>query len=158
MSQSDHVDSELDDFTVANRQAYDRIARQYADRQVLLASEEKHWLTERESSFVASLPRGGVVADLGCGPAFDGLRLADQGFRVVGIDLSAGMLDVATQHLNGHVVQADLRALPLASAHLDGIWNVASMLHIPAQDTLNVLSEFRRVMKPSGMLVLVTAA
>ena len=145
------------DFTASNRQTYDRIARRYADRQVQLASEVEHWLTELENSFVARMPHGGVVADLGCGPAYDGLRLAGNGLQVVGIDLSEGMLDVAAEHLDVQLVQADLRALPIASNHLDGIWNVASMLHVPEQDTQAVLTEFRRVMKPSGSLVLVTA-
>ncbi len=148
--------SELD-FTDSNRQTYDRIARRYAERQVHMPSAAEHWLTELENHFVARMPQGGVVADLGCGPAYDGLRLADTGLQVLGIDLSAGMLGVAAEHLNGRVAQGDLRALPIASRHLDGIWNVASMLHVPEQDTMTVLSEFRRVMKPSGSLVFVTA-
>jgi len=145
------------DHTDSNRQTYDRIARRYADRQVHLPSGAEHWLAELENRFVGGLPRGGVVADLGCGPAHDGQRLAGRGLQVLGIDLSAGMLGVAAEHLEGHLVQADLRALPIASEHLDGIWNVASLLHIPEQDTMTVLSEFKRVMKPSGSLVLVAA-
>jgi ubiquinone/menaquinone biosynthesis C-methylase UbiE len=155
-----HLDdggSELADFTTSTRQTYDRIARRYADRQVQHPSGEEHWLIGLENSFVASLPCGGVVADLGCGPAYDGLRLAGRGLQVVGMDISAGMLGVASEGLNGHVVQADLRALPIASEYIDGIWNVASLLHVPDRDTLAVLTEFRRVMKPSGSLVLVTA-
>ena len=106
---------------------------------------------------MARLPDGGIAADLGCGPAHDGLRLTRRGLQVVGIDLSEGMLRIAQRHLSGHLVQADLRSLPIASQHLDGFWNVASMLHIPERDTPTVLTEFRRLMKPSGSLVLVTA-
>lgn len=157
MSHLDEGGSALADFTASTRQTYDRIARRYADRQVQLPSGEEHWLIELENSFVASLPAGGLVADLGCGPAYDGLRLAGKGLRVVGMDLSAGMLGVASENLKGRVVQADLRALPIASEHIDGIWSVAALLHVPDRDTLTVLSEFRRVMKASGSLVLVTA-
>jgi SAM-dependent methyltransferase len=157
MSHSDHGSPEPADYTVSNRQTYDRIARRYADHQVQLASEKEYPFTKLQSGFAASLPRGGIVADLGCGPAYDCLRLADKGFQVVGVDLSAGMLRVAAERLGGHLIQGDLRALPLASGCLDGIWNVASMLHIPERETLTVLHEFRRVMKPSGSLVLVTA-
>ena len=157
MSHLDDGNSELADFTASNRETYDRIAHRYADRQVQLPSGIDHWLIGLENSFVASLPFGGLVADLGCGPAYDGLRLAAKGLRVVGMDLSSGMLGVASENLNGHVVQADLRELPIASEQIHGIWNVASLLHVPDQDTLTVLIEFRRVMKPSGPLVLVTA-
>ena len=73
------------------------------------------------------------------------------------VDLSAGMLRIAAEWLDGHLVQGDLRALPLAAGCLDGIWNVAAMLHIPERETLTVLHEFRRVMKTSGSLGLVTA-
>jgi ubiquinone/menaquinone biosynthesis C-methylase UbiE len=157
MTRSDHGSSELTDFTESNQQTYDRIARRYADHQVQLASEKENPYIHLESNFAASLPRGGILADLGCGPAHDGLRFTDKGFQVVGVDLSAGMLRVAAERLDGHLIQGDLRALPLAAGCLDGIWNVASMLHIPEQDTLSVLHEFRRVMKTSGSLGVVTA-
>ncbi len=157
MTHLDSGDSEPTDFTASNRQTYDRIARRYADRQIQLPSGEDHWLIDLEDSFVAGLPCGGIVVDLGCGPGYDGLRLAGKGLQVVGMDLSTGMLGVASENLNGHVVQADLRALPVASEHIDGIWNVASLLHVPDRDTLTVLTEFRRILKPSGSLVFVTA-
>ena len=69
-----------------------------------------------EASFLAGLPPGGVVADLGCGPAVDGARLASKGCRVVGVDISAGMLRIAAEGLDGRVVQADLRDLPSVPA------------------------------------------
>jgi ubiquinone/menaquinone biosynthesis C-methylase UbiE len=157
MADLDHDFSELTDYTESNRRTYDRIALRYAYHQAQLASEKENPFTQLEDDFAASLPRGGIVTDLGCGPAFDGLRLTDKGFRVVGVDLSAGMLRVAAERLDGHLIQADLRMLPLSSQCFDGIWNVASMLHIPERQTLSVLHEFRRVMKPSGSLGLVTA-
>ena len=67
------------------------------------------------------------------------------------------MLRVAQERLDGHLVQGDLRALPLAANCLDGIWTIASMLHVPERQTLTVLREFRRVTKTSGSLGLVTA-
>ena len=145
------------DFTEANRRTYDRIARRYADHQARLPPDAGHWLTGLEDRFVAGLSGGAVVADLGCGPAHDGRRLAGRGLQVLGIDLSAGMLDVAGEHLGGRLVQADLRALPVASHRLDGIWSVASLLHVPEHDTTTVLAEFTRVLAPSGSLALVTA-
>ena len=100
------------DHTASNRSTYDRIARRYADRQRTLPSGDTHWLLGLESSFLAGLPRGGLVGDLGCGPAFDGARLASKGCRAVGVDISAGMLAVASERLGGRIVQADLRDLP----------------------------------------------
>ncbi len=145
------------DHTSSNRGTYDRIARRYADHQDRLPSGDAHWLSEIEASFLAGLPPGGVVADLGCGPAVDGARLASKGYRVVGVDISAGMLRIAAEGLDGRVVQADLRDLPVGSGVLDGVWSVASLLHVPDEDTDRVLHEWKRIMKPSGSLLLVTA-
>jgi SAM-dependent methyltransferase len=67
------------------------------------------------------------------------------------------MLAIAARSLGGRALQADLRAIPLASHQLDGIWCIASLLHVPEQDTDRVLLEFRRTLRHSGSLALVTA-
>ena len=67
------------------------------------------------------------------------------------------MLATATRVLPGRLVQGDLRRLPLARACLDGIWCSAALLHVPEEETLAVLHEFRRVLRPGGHLALATA-
>lgn len=145
------------DHTLSNRSTYDRIARRYARHQDGLPSGDAHWLLELESSFVSGLPPEALVADLGCGPADDGARLTGKGCRVVGMDISSGMLRIAAERLDHRVAQADLRAVPVGSGVLDGVWNVASLLHVPDRHTQRVLREFSRILQPSGSLVLVTA-
>ena len=149
------------DGTALNRAAYDQIAARYAERQRLNAVAQGQaggWYGSLEADFLAGLGPASVLADLGCGPAHDGARLARAGYRVVGLDLSAGMLAEATASLGrGRVVQADLRALPLREGCLDGIWCAASLLHVPLEDTDVVLHGFRRVLRPGGRLALVTA-
>ena len=145
------------DHTLLNRATYDRIAEQYALRQSEPRPPSEDLFSSFESSFIAKVPTDGLIADLGCGPAFDGARFATQGFRVIGLDLSSGMLTVASEQLPGRLVQGDLRTLPLVSGQLDAIWNVASLLHVGEHDTLNVLHEFRRVLRGRGTLALITA-
>ena len=58
------------------------------------------------------------------------------------------MLRIASPGLAGRVVQADLRDLPVGSGVLDGVWSVASLLHVPDEDTGRVLHEWKRIMKP----------
>lgn len=103
------------------------------------------------------MPPGGLVGDLGCGPCLDGARFAAAGFAVVGVDLSAGMLAHAPSSVASRIVQADVRLLPLRGGSFDGVWNVASLLHVPARDTDGVLAQFRRLLRPGGVLALVTA-
>ena len=87
----------------------------------------------------------------------DGALFAHAGHRVAGIDHSAAMLAIAARALPGHVVQADLRCLPVAGDSLDGIWCCAALLHVPHDETMAVLGEMRRVLRHDGHLALVTA-
>ena len=146
-----------DAHTRSNRATYDRIAARYAENQDPKAKGYEPWFAELERDFVRAVPVGGLVADVGCGPAFDGGRMADAGFRVVGVDLSAGMLAIAAERLAGRTAQADLRALPVATGHLDGIWCAAALLHVAEADTSIVLDEFARALCRGGSLALVTA-
>jgi ubiquinone/menaquinone biosynthesis C-methylase UbiE len=136
-----------------NQAAYDEIADLYAQRQVTrgLSFPDLH------AAFAARLPPAANLADLGCGPAADGASFAAAGHRVAGIDRSAGMLAAAVRVLPGRLVQADLRSIPLAGASLDGIWCCAALLHVPLDQTMVVLNEIRRVLRPGGLLALVTA-
>jgi SAM-dependent methyltransferase len=145
------------DVTSLNRATYDRIAVRYAEDTRRKQSDEAGWLSALEGDFLARLPPGALVADLGCGPGVDGARLAQNGLRVVGMDLSAGMLSLAASRLEGRVAQADLRAVPLRPGRLDGIWCVAALLHVPEDRTDQVLRDLRRAVRSGGALVLVTA-
>jgi SAM-dependent methyltransferase len=147
----------LADHTSSNRSTYDRIAVRYAQHQNQPRTATDDLFSSFECAFLAKVPDAGVVADMGCGPAMDGGRFAAQGYRVLGLDLSAGMLEVAAQRLPGRLVQGDMRALPLASGQLDAIWSVASLLHVPQHDTMTVLLEFRRALADTGTLALITA-
>jgi ubiquinone/menaquinone biosynthesis C-methylase UbiE len=142
-----------DEATRQNQAVYDRIAAGYARRQ---AGRDESF-ADLMDALTARLPAGALVADLGCGPGHDGLRLARAGHRVLGVDRSAGMAAIAAQSLAGRVARGDLRQLPLASASLDGIWCCASLLHVPQDQTPAVLAEMRRVLRPTGHLALITA-
>ena len=145
------------DHTATNRSTYDRIARAYAEKHNCGDPSKEDWFSGLQDAFLASLPVEGLLADLGCGPGTDGSRFAKEGYRVIGMDLSAGMLSIAARGLVGRLAQADLRALPVDCGRLDGIWCVAALLHVPEQDTDQVLREFRRTLRHSGSLALVTA-
>ena len=136
-----------------NQAVYDEIATLYAGRQAGWGRSFPGLM----DSFTACLPRAADVADLGCGPARDGAVFAAAGYRVTGIDRSAGMLAIAAEALPGRVAQADLRRLPLAGGSLDGIWCCAALLHVPLDETSTALGEMRRVLRRGGHLALVTA-
>ncbi len=132
------------------QQTYDLITAEYARRN---AAPWPH-LANHISVLTAGLPPGSVLADVGCGPGRDITLLREQGFRVIGIDLSLGQL--RTGGLPG-VVQADMRRLPLCTGSADAIWCEAALLHIPRLAVPAVLSEFARAVRPGGELYLSVA-
>jgi len=54
----------------------------------------------------------------------------------------------------GTLLCGDIRALPLRSESLDGIFNFGVMEHFEENELEVILSEFRRVLKPGGRMVL----
>jgi SAM-dependent methyltransferase len=133
------------------QQAYAAIAGHYADR---WDARESVWNAEALARIAAAVPAGALVADVGCGPGNDTVRLRELGLRAHGFDLSAAMLtarDVPGQ------VRADLRRLPLPDGVLDGLWCIAVLLHIPRELVPGALAEFRRVLRPGGHAIIVVA-
>lgn len=126
---------------------YDRIAADYAHRW-----QDRSIMALALARFLKQVPGGATVLDVGCGPGFDCLALSAHGLRVVGLDLSRGMLQVGrSRGYPGHFVQADMRRLPLNNS-LDGIWCNAAMLHLAYRDAVSALREFFRVLRHGGAL------
>ena len=143
-------DDQLIDVVTSTRSTYGVIADQYAARW----SGSPDWLIAEADRIAALLPPGARVADIGCGPGYHTVLLRERGLRVFGFDLSLPML--SARGVPG-VVQADMRALPLASGSHDAVWSAAAMLHVPRADVPQALAEFGRVLRPGGHLVLIVA-
>jgi ubiquinone/menaquinone biosynthesis C-methylase UbiE len=144
-------DADVGDLIAGTQRAYAEIAGRYADR---WERAENTWIDEAADRFTADLPAGSLVADVGCGPGRDTVRLREKGLRAHGFDLSHAMLtarDVPGQ------VRADLRALPLRDGALDGLWCVAVLLHVPRAMIPAALAEFHRVLRPGGRAMITIA-
>jgi double-stranded uracil-DNA glycosylase len=77
----------------------------------------------------ATLERGGITADLGCGA---GLHLPYLPRPVVALDAAHAMVLLAREEApDAWVVQADLEALPFRRGALAAGWARASYLHVP---------------------------
>jgi SAM-dependent methyltransferase len=93
------------------------------------------------------LPQGRIV-DVGCGTGHSFELLSPR--ETVGVDLDARAL--AGQPRETHV--ADMRALPFADDVFAGAIAVQSIEHVP--DGGRAVGEMARVVKPGGVVVLVT--
>jgi SAM-dependent methyltransferase len=151
---------------------YDQAARDYAQRRETMSP---HW-SERMERFVdlleedldrCPLPNAGLpdedaelaeylqflpVLDAGCGPGRDARALAAHDLPILGIDLSAGMLDEAAERTARRLPRGsiryelmDLRRLELPDSSCRGIWCSASLLHIPKLVAPRAVAELARV-------------
>ena len=98
---------------------------------------------------------GGLVADLGCGPGHVARYLDAQGVRMVGIDISPGMIRVASElHPALDFRVGDMAALDLPDASLAGIVAFYAIVHDKPDELGPVLREMRRVLSPGGLALL----
>jgi SAM-dependent methyltransferase len=135
--------------------SYDRVAEDYAkqfrdeldkkpfDRKML------DWLAEKVNGL-------GIICDMGCGPGQIARYLHSQGVKTCGVDLSPAMVRQA-QSLNPEIPfqQGDMLALAdVADDSYGGIAAFYSIVHIPHQKVVQALQEFKRVLRPKGVLLL----
>lgn len=138
------------------RAAYDLVAEDYA---ALLEGELEKLPLERAmlTAFVEQVQEGGGgrIADLGCGPGRVAGFLAGSGADVCGIDLSPGMVEVARRDHPGIPFDvASLAALPFGDRELAGALAWYSIIHVPQDLQDDVFTEFARVVRPEGWLLL----
>lgn len=93
----------------------------------------------------------GHALDVGCGTGEFLIELRDRGWRVVGQEVSTNAARTAIEAgLDVRTCGLDRCGFEAESFDLVTLWDVVEHLH----DPLSVLREVRRILKPSGLLVL----
>lgn len=133
----------------AVRAMFDAIAPRYdLVNRLMTFGLDMPW--RRRTVRLLGLAPGSVVGDLACGTG-DLARLCQAaGHRVVGLDLSAGML--AAARTAAPLVLGDAASLPLAGGSLDGVVSGFALRNFADLD--RVLAETARVVRPWGRLAL----
>jgi ubiquinone/menaquinone biosynthesis C-methylase UbiE len=144
----------MDQQQLDNLQAsYDRVAEEYARR---IFDELQYKPIDRQllDRLAASIPEGGVICDLGCGPGHVARYLRERGVKVIGVDLSAQMIAQA-QRLNPDLEfrRGNMQALDVEDDAWAGIAAFYSIIHIPRDEVVMALQEWKRVLQPGGLLL-----
>jgi SAM-dependent methyltransferase len=123
---------------------YDARAGDYADR-FAVSQPDRHL-----QRFIAALPKGAHVLDLGCGPANAAAFMRAAGLKPDAVDASPGMVALANQR---HAIGARLATFDDIDgvAVYDGIWASFSLLHAARDDLPRHLSAIHKALKPQGI-------
>jgi SAM-dependent methyltransferase len=149
------VDNPGADQKVSELQAsYDAIAEEYARR---IYDELTHKPLDRQllDRFAASVRGLGPVCDMGCGPGHVARYLKERGVDIFGIDLAPKMVEQA-KRLNPGIdfKQGNMYALEVEDDAWGGIAALYSIIHSPRERVAEVLNEFKRVLRPGGLVLL----
>lgn len=122
------------------------------------ASRKGRFVDHREQGLIRDLMRRAritppaSVVDIPAGTGRLAMSLAEEGFRVTGVDVSERMLEQAATRWSSlppdrrpTAVVADAEALPFEDASFDLVVSLRLSGHLPPATRVRVLGEFRRV-------------
>ena len=107
---------------------------------------------------VSDADEGMTVADVGTGTGFVAAGIAPRVARVLTVDNSPAMLEVARKNLaelgisNVELLEGDVTALPLESGSVDAAF--ANMVLHHTEDPAAMLREMARVVRPGGTVAI----
>ena len=104
----------------------------------------------RLMAFLAQLPPGARILELGCGAGGDTAEMLARGFDVRATDGSPEMADVASKHLGRTVETLLFHDLDEVEAY-DAVWANACLLHVPRAELADILARIWRAMKVEGV-------
>lgn len=124
---------------------YDAQAQAYAARPRSVAYREL-------AEFLALLPPGGKVLELGCGGGQDAGEMIRRGHDVTPTDGSPGLAAQAEARLGRPVRVMRFDELEAVAAY-DGVWANACLLHVGLAELPAILARIRRALKPGGVFM-----
>lgn len=145
------------DHVSTTRAAYDATAEDYARLVGTEIRAEIEGAVDRAllAAFAEHVAgEAGPVLDVGCGPGRVAALLQRTGTRVIGFDLSTGMLaQAARAHPGIPLGAAQLAALPVPGRSVVGVVAWYSVIHTPPEALADAAAELARVLRPGGHLL-----
>ncbi|MFC1475426.1 class I SAM-dependent methyltransferase [Candidatus Zixiibacteriota bacterium] len=131
------------------RSGYDKIAGRYVEEREKI----DNW--QEIDEFCAKLPAKAKILDVGCGTGIPIARyLSQNGFEVVGIDLSKEMVTVAKRNVQGaRFLQMNMTDIEFPPESFDGLISCYAIFHVPRSEHAAIFQSFYRILKPDGILL-----
>ena len=104
----------------------------------------------RLKGFLALLPAGGSILELGCGAGNHSAEMLAAGFVLRATDGSPEMAEFAAQRLGRPVETMLFDQLDDLNAY-DGVWASACLLHVPRDELAGIIGRIHRALKADGL-------
>ncbi|MBP2548269.1 SAM-dependent methyltransferase [Neorhizobium galegae] len=101
-------------------------------------------------AFMAALPAGACVLELGCGSGRDSAVLLSHGFAVTPTDGTPEMAAEAERRLGVPVSVLPFAEIAAVSAY-EAVWANACLLHVPRKDLPGILQAIAHALRPDGL-------
>ena len=124
--------------------------RFYAAQAPVYASSGPGGASRHLEAFLALLPPGARILELGCGGGRDAAHMIAQGFDVTPTDGVPEMARKAAERIGRPVRVMRFDELDEEEAY-DAVWANASLLHVPREALPAVLARIRRALRPGGL-------
>ena len=130
------------------RDGYDRLGDAYRPADQAAANGSRGWFL---GEALARIPSSADVLELGCGPGWVAVVLAD-GRRYIGVDISTTMLALALERLpSGTFVEGDLTTIDLPENAFDAVVSLYVFGHIPSAEHLPTYRRVVSWLRPDGV-------
>ena len=120
---------------------------------------EKGVVDEHMSRYVYACDflKGDNILDIACGTGYGTAILSKKAKGVRGADISQDAVDTAkSRNPDTNYLQLDATQIALPDASLDTVVSFETIEHVPPGTVEKTLSEFARVLKPGGRLIIST--
>jgi len=129
---------------------YNKIASKYADIFDNDYSDQPYL-----DKFLSYITSGTNILDLGCGTGRIASYYANNGYDVIGVDLSKKMLEIARKkHPNIKFRLGDIRNINFKEK-FDGISLAYSLFHLEKKDVPKIIERSSSLLKKSGIILLI---
>ena len=124
---------------------YDGASERYAKR------GGAGWDYAALDAFLARLPAGARILDLGCGPGHLSAVMAERGMVPDPVDASAGMVALTRENFGLPARQATFDEIDGVGVY-DAVWANFSLLHAPRAEMPGHLERLARALRPGGLI------
>lgn len=111
------------------------------------------WSIKGTKMFSSFLKSGNLVLDVGCGGGLKSRYLINAGLKVIGLDFSEKMIEIARREIpEGKFFVMDIKDIEKIKENFDGIFIQAVLLHIPKKEIKSVLQKIIKKLNKNGYI------